>query len=115
MRKIAVLSIVFAVALCAAAGAQISQPRVTMSITLPDGSIKEVTTRASTLARVKLADDREFAFRPSMLDDKGVLFTVTVFRMEPFENLGDTEVKTGQKPVDSKTMPVFKIAISKVQ
>lgn len=115
IRKISALTFLLALALGTIPDAQITQPRVTMSITLPDGSTKEVSTRASTLARIKLADGGEFAFRPSMLDTKGERFTVTVFRMDPFENLGDVEVKAGAPAVESKTMPAFKIAISKVE
>ena len=108
------LILLLALVFSAPLGAQRSPPQVTMSVTLPDGSTREISTRANTLGRIKLEDGHEFAFRPSMLDTKLERFSVTVFRMEPVENLGDVEVKVGGPAVASKSSPSFKIGISKV-
>jgi hypothetical protein len=113
------------VVLCAAlftslvAAAQAFAPLVTIQVTLPDGRTEEVTAPESGLARVTAKDGTEFGFRPTILDSKPWnRVVVAIFRTPtaaaPSQLLGEIEVKTGSAPVESRTSPAFKIAVSKV-
>jgi hypothetical protein len=101
------------------AAAQSYAPIVTMSVTLPDGRMQEVTAAESGLATVSLKDGSEYAFRPTIQDSTPWnRIVVTIFRTAttnaPTQMLGEVEVKRGGPAVDSKTSPSFKVAVPKV-
>jgi hypothetical protein len=109
--------------LCAsAAAAQTSQsvpagsPHVALSITLPDGKTEPLATHESGLATVTVGG-REYGFRPTMLDDEGNRFIVTIFDMgtstEAVKEIGSVDVKGGGPAVASKTTPGFKVQARK--
>ena len=95
--------------------AQLYAPVVSMVVTLPDGQTKELSAAESSLAHVTLKDGTEYAFRPTMNDDRGTTTVVTIFKMTPStEQLGAVEVKLGAAAVTSKTTPAFKVAVPRV-
>ena len=53
-----------------------------------------------------------------MLDDQGTRTDVTIFKMGTATTtvsvLGDVEVRLNAAPVAAKTMPVFKVAVTKI-
>jgi hypothetical protein len=106
--------------LCASAtfaGAEPSvAPTVTLSVTLPDGQVKELTTTESGLATVTVGS-REYGFRPTMLDDQGTRMTITIFDMgaatESVREIGLVDIKGGGPVVPSKTTPAFKLTARK--
>ena len=103
----------------AIAFAQANNPRVTMSITLPDGQTKEVTAPESGLATIALKDGTEIGFRPTIQDSKPwTRVVVTIFKTptasHPSQQLGELDVKTGGSAVPSKTTPTFKVAVTSV-
>ncbi len=103
----------------AIAFAQVNNPIVSMSVTLPDGETKEVTAPESGLATVTLKDGTEIGFRPTILDSKPwTRVMVTIFRTptasHPSEELGAIEVKTGGPALQAKTRPALKVAVTKV-
>ena|SRR6478735_11940374 len=91
-------------------------PVVTMSVTLPDGQVKELTTHESGLA-VVTAGGHEYGFRPTMHDDQGTRMTVTVFDMgnssEAVREIGMVDVRGGGPVVVTKTTPAFKVQARK--
>lgn len=91
-------------------------PLVSMSVTLPDGRIEELTTHESGLATVKAAA-REYGFRPTMHDDAGRQITITIFEMgtatEPIRELAAVELAGGGTAVASNTTPVFQVRAHK--
>jgi hypothetical protein len=101
------------------AAAQSSAPLVTMSVTLPDGRVQELTAPESGLATVSLQDGTEYGFRPTLQDDAPWnRIVVTVFKVAsataPSQVLGDVDVKRGGPAVALKTNPSFKVAVPKV-
>jgi hypothetical protein len=101
------------------AAAQSYAPAVTMSVTLPDGRMQEVTAAESGLATLSLEDGTEYGFRPTIHDNTPWnRIVVTIFRMAttkaPTQLLGEVEVTRGDTAVDSKTNPAFKVAVPKV-
>ena len=103
----------------AVAFAQATNPIVSMSITLPDGHIKEVTAPESGLATITLTDGTEIGFRPTIQDSKPwTRVVVTIFKTptssHPSQVLGEVELKTGGSAVQSKSTPAFKVAVTKV-
>lgn len=91
-------------------------PPVTMSIRMPDGQTKELTAPESGLVTYKLKDGTEYGFRPTMEDDKGTRVTVTIFKINPPDSeLGEVETGVGKPATASKTSPVFRITVTKVQ
>jgi len=101
------------------AAAQTYAPVVTMSVTLPDGRIQEVTAAESGLATITLKDGAEFGFRPTIQDSSPWnRVVVTIFRMattsSPTTTLGEVELKRGGPAVESKTNPSFKISVPNV-
>ncbi len=114
-RTIAVLALLLAALWTVRPSAQAYAPLVSMVVTLPDGQTKDLSAHESGLAEVSLKDGTEYAFRPTMMDDKGSTTVVTIFKMTPStEELGTVEVKLGAPAVASKTSPVFKIAVTRV-
>ena len=107
------------VMMVAMVAAQTYAPIVTMSITLPDGQTQALTAPESGLATLTLKDGTEFGFRPTIQDDRPwSKITVAVFKMpmatQATQLLGEVDVKTGATAVPSKTMPIFKVAVTKV-
>lgn len=107
----------FLCASAAVAGAEPSvAPTVLMSVTLPDGQVKELTTAESGLATVTVGS-REYGFRPTMLDDQGARMTITIFDLgaatESVREVGSVDIKGGGPIVTSKTTPAFKIQARK--
>jgi hypothetical protein len=99
----------------APAMAQAYRPVVSMVVTMPDGQTTTLTAPESGLAETKLKDGTEYAFRPTMHDDKGTTTEVTIFKMSPsVQELGAVEVKLGAPAVASKTSPSFKVAVTGV-
>ena len=102
-------------ALVAGAAPSVS-PTVTMSVTLPDGQVKELTAPESGLATVTVSS-REYGFRPTMLDDQGSRLTITIFDMgagtQAVRELGSVDVKGGGPTIASKTTPAFKVQARK--
>ncbi len=98
--------------------AQAHRPIVHMSVTLPDGQTASLNAPESGLAKATTKDGTEYGFRPTIQDDKWTRVIVTVFRMAttkaPTEELGEVELKTGGPALQTKTKPVFKIAVVKV-
>src|SRR5687768_11875413 len=115
-RTIILLALMFATAWTVAPlFAQAYAPIVSMAVTLPDGQTKDLSAPESGLAEVTLKDGIEYAFRPTMMDDKGATTIVTIFKMTPsVQELGTVEVKLGASAVTSKTTPAFKIAVPRV-
>ena len=94
---------------------QSSRPIVTMSVTLPSGETQELNASESGLAKISLEDGTNLGFRPTIRDSAPWTdIVVTVFKMDPVEELGKVEVTTGASPADSKTTPAFTIAVTKV-
>jgi hypothetical protein len=112
------LSIAFLVASMVGA-AQAYRPVVTMSVTLPDGQMQELTAPESGLATVSLKDGTEYDFRPTIQDSAPWnRIVVTIFRRAttnaPTQILGEIELRRGGPAVDSKTNPSFTVAVPKV-
>ena len=96
-----------------------SGPVVTMSVTTPDGRTQELTAPESSVARLTLKDGTEYEFRPTIQDSSPWnRIVVTIFKgatsTTPTTVLGEVEVKRGGPPVDSRTNPAFKVAVTKV-
>ena len=90
-----------------------------MSVTLPDGSTRELTAAESGLATVQLQDGSEYGFRPTIQDSSPWnRIVITIFRMAttsaPTTVLGEIEVKRAGPVVESKTKPSFKVSVPKV-
>lgn len=87
-------------------------PAVTLSVTLPDGTTKQLDTHESGLATVTVGGT-DYGFRPTMHDDFGRVFTVTIFDMgdstRAVRELGMVQLKGGAAAVASKTTPAFKV------
>ena len=99
--------------------AQAYAPVVTMSVTLPDGRMQELTAPESGLATVTRKDGTEYSFRPTIQDSTPWdRIVVTIFRAAttnaPTQVLGEIELKRSGPAVDSKTDPSFKVAVPKV-
>jgi hypothetical protein len=109
----------FIASLTAAPAAQPHSPIVTMSVTLPDGPTRELSAPDSGLASVTLKDGTEYGFRPTIQDSSPWnRIVVTIFRnataSATTQILGELDIKKGGPPVESKTNPVFKVAVPKV-
>lgn len=91
-------------------------PRVALSITLPDGQVKQLTTHESGLATVQVGN-REYGFRPTMHDDAGTRMTITVFDMggtaDTVREITAVEVRGGGQAVPTKSTPAFKVQARK--
>ena len=110
---------VFSLVTSALAAAQAYAPVVTMSVTLPDGRTQELTAPESGLATVSLKDGTEYGFLPTIQDSMPWnRIVVMIFRMattnSPTQILGEVELKRGDRAVDSKTTPSFKVAVPNV-
>ena len=102
----------------ARAGQDPYAPLVTMSVTPPGGQATTLEARESAVVKLNVGDV-EYKFRPTILDAKPWnQVIVTIFKGPtadaPDQVLGDVELRTGGPAVDSKTSPVFKIAVTKV-
>ena len=98
---------------------QASVPVVTMSVTTSDGRTQDLTAPESSVARLTLKDGTEYEFRPTIQDSSPWnRIVVTIFKSAtsttPTTALGEVEVKRGGPPVDSRTNPAFKVAVTKV-
>lgn len=91
-------------------------PHVALSITLPDGKTEALATHESGLATV-VVGERKYGFRPTMLDDEGNRFVVTIFDMgsstEAVKEIGTVDVRGGGPAVAAKTTPAFKVQARK--
>ncbi len=98
----------------AATAADPAAPIVTMSISLPDGRIQELTAPESGLATVTV-DGTEYGFRPTIQDSSPWnRIVITVFKTASSQAVGEIEVKRGMPAVALKTSPAFKVAVPKV-
>jgi len=102
----------------AAAAAQ-PNPRVTMTVTLPDGKTSQVVAAESALGEVTLGDGTVIGVRPTILDSKPWSHVVVTFFKMPTnshstEELGSVEVRTGGAAVQAKTTPALKVAVKAV-
>jgi hypothetical protein len=96
-----------------------SIPEVAMTVTTPDGRTQDLTAPESSVARLTLNDGTEYEFRPTIQDSSPWnRITVTIFKgatsTTPVTPLAEVEVRRGGPPVDSKTSPAFKIAVTNV-
>jgi hypothetical protein len=111
-------AVVAAITLSSTAGAaQAYRPMVTMSITLPDGQVKDLSAPESGLATVTVAG-REYGFRPTLHDEEGARIVIAVFDMggaaEAAKMLAEIDTKVGGSIVTVKTTPTFKVKVSQV-
>ena len=107
------------VALPIAATAQAHHPLVTMSVTPQGGQATTLTAPDSGVATLKMKDGTEIGFRPTIQDSRPWnQITITIVRMptekQPTTELGRVDVKKGSSPVESKTTPAFRIAVTTV-
>jgi hypothetical protein len=101
------------------ARAQAYAPLVTMTVTLPDGRTQELTAPESGLSTLTLSDGTEYGFRPTIQDSMPWnRITVTIFRMgtasAATESLGELDLKRGGPAMETKTQPMFKVAVRAV-
>lgn len=116
------LLIALAVALLAAppapSDAQTYAPWVTFSITTPDGETVERTARESSVATITLKDGTTYELRPTILDEPFTKVNVAIFKAatatESTTMVGELQIVKGARPVESKTTPRFKIAVSRI-
>lgn len=91
-------------------------PKVALSITLPNGTVQQLTTHESGLVTVTV-DNREYGFRPTMHDDLGNRMTITVFDMgsttEAVREMTAVQVRGGGPAVSTKSTPAFKVQARK--
>jgi hypothetical protein len=122
MKRLTVL-VAFVVALGAAFSlvgrAQAHHPIVTMSVTPQGGQATTLTAPDSGVATLKMKDGTEIGFRPTIQDSRPWnQITITIVRMptekQPTQELGRVDVKKGASPVESKTTPAFRIAVTSV-
>lgn len=105
--------------LCVSAPAQAqgyTPPEVVMSVTAPDGTLKQLTAPESGLATLTL-NGRTYGFRPTMHDDSGQRMTVTVFDLggpgETARELGALDIRGTGPAVTLKGSPAFKVQARK--
>ena len=101
------------------AHAQVNNPVVQMTATLPDGQTKTLSAPESGLTTTTLANGAEYGFRPTIIDAKPwTHVVVTIFKMgtqsEYTQDLGEVDLKTGGSAATSKTTPSFKVAVTQV-
>src|SRR4051812_26845569 len=89
-------------------------PSVRMSVTLPDGTVKELVARESGLAELSLPDGTSIGLRPTILDSKPWnRVVVTFFKMptatHAAEEIEAVETKTGGAAVQMKERPALKV------
>jgi hypothetical protein len=74
--------------------AQAYRPAVRMSVTLPNGQTQDLSAPESGLAAVTV-NDREYGFRPTMMDDRGARIVITLLDMggptDAVKTLGEME------------------------
>jgi hypothetical protein len=99
------------------AAAQAYRPVVTMMVTVPDGQTRKIAVAESDL-RTMPVNGRDYALRPTMMDDKGSRVVITLFDMGgasgPTRELGAVEVLDGGPLVTMKTDPAFKVRVTNV-
>jgi hypothetical protein len=113
------LGIVVAIlAIPAFISAQTYSPTVAMRVTTPDGQTQEVTARDSSVVSFTLKDGTAYELRPTVHDEPFSKVTVAIFKAgtasESNSFLGDVEVTKGAPAVTSKTKPIFKIAVTRI-
>jgi hypothetical protein len=109
----------FSLVTSALAAAQAYAPVVTMSVTLPDGRMQELSAPESGLGTVSLEDGTTYGFQPTIQDSMPWnRIVVTIFRIatttSPTQIVGTVELERGGPAADSKTTPSFRVAILKV-
>ncbi|MGE3955482.1 MAG: hypothetical protein AB7H96_02100 [Vicinamibacterales bacterium] len=120
MRGLKTVALLAGLFVCVSAAAvrahQPPSPAVVLSVTLPDGQVKQLDTYESGLVTVTVSN-REYGFRPTMHDDAGTRMTITVFDMggntEGVREVGSVEVKGGGPSVSTRTSPAFKVQARK--
>ena len=99
--------------------AQTYAPWVTMRIITPDGDTVERTARDSGVASVTLKDGTIYELRPTIKDEPFSKVTIAIFKPattnESTVIVGEVDVTKGGAPVDAKTRPNFKIAVTKIE
>jgi hypothetical protein len=96
-------------------GMQTKAPTVTLDVTLPNGETRQVSATAGEQITVKLPDDTEFGFRSTVRETDSSRVEVTIVKIgSPDEQLGIVEATVGASAIESKTTPVFKIAVLNV-
>lgn len=115
------LLIAFVVALLASPAQSFAQtyaPWVTFTITTPDGETIERTARDSSVATITLKDGTTYELRPTIVDEPFSKVNVAIFKAATATAattmVGELQVVKGARPVDSKTTPAFKIAVSRI-
>jgi len=93
-------------------------PVVDMAVTLPNGRIEHLTAPESGLAHLEL-DGVEYAFRPTIVDSQPWHHVViTIFRRPSpdaaTQIVGTVELKTRGTPQDARSVPAFKVAVTRV-
>jgi len=96
-----------------------NNPTVKMSVTLPDGQTKTLTTFESGVATFALSDGTEMGVEPTIMDSKPWRDVVLTFFKMPTsthatEEVGKVEVTAGGAPASTKGAPVFKAAVAEV-
>ena len=98
--------------------AQTYAPWVTFSITTPDGETIERTARDSSVATITLKDGTTYELRPTIVDEPFTKVNVAIFKAatatESTTMLGELQLVKGARPVESKTTPRFRIAVSRI-
>ncbi len=112
-------ALVTAVLLGAGLAAAQPNPNVKMRVTLPDNQTHELVAPESGIATLTLGDGTEIGIRPTIQDSKPwTRVVITFFRMptasHPTEEIGAVEARTGGPMVQTKTTPVFKVAVVSV-
>ena len=99
------------------AHAQAYSPVVHMSVTLPDGKVTEVETQESRPGKL-MVGDREYALRPTMMDDEGGRIVIAIFDMgspkEAAKQVGEIEAKV-KGPMVTAKMPAIKVRVTEVK
>jgi hypothetical protein len=99
--------------------AQTYAPVVTMRVTIPDGSTREISARESGVAMVTLKDGSVYEFRPTIHDEPFSKVTVSIFKAatatQSTVSVGDLQATRGGPAVDSKSKPNFRVAILNIE
>lgn len=91
-------------------------PAVSMRVTGPDGTARDLTTHESGLATLDV-NGHQYGFRPTMHDDAGTSLTVTIFDMggaqQPVKELAAVELRGGGPAMATSTSPAFRVSARK--
>lgn len=109
------MAVLFASGVPVLASAQTKAPTVTLDVVLTSGETRQVSTTAGEQVTIELPDEIEFGFLPRLRGSDASHVDVAIVKIgSTDEPLGTVEAKVGEAAVESKTTPVFKIAVSKV-